>query len=38
MVEPFPREWYGGKIVDRKKLPHPRRIHPVDMNAMSGCA
>ena len=21
-------------VVDRKKLPHTRRIHPVDMNAM----
>jgi len=36
MVEPFLREWYGEKVVDRKKLPHTRRIHPVDMNAMGG--
>ena len=27
MVEPFLREWYGEKVVDRKKLPHTRRIH-----------
>ena len=36
MVEPFLREWYGEKVIDRKKLPHTRRIHPVDMNAMGG--
>ncbi|MCC6800897.1 MAG: hypothetical protein IT325_12340 [Anaerolineae bacterium] len=36
MVAPFLREWYGGKTYDRKKLPHTRRVHPVDMNAMGG--
>jgi len=36
MVEGWLREWYGEKIVDRKKLPHTRKIHPVDMNAMGG--
>ena len=36
LVEDWLREWYGDKIVDRKKLPHTRKIHPVDMNAMGG--
>lgn len=36
MVEPFLREWYGEKVVERKKLPHTRRIQPVDRNAMGG--
>ena len=36
MVEGWLREWYGEKIVDRKKLPHTRKIPPVDMNAMGG--
>jgi len=36
LVERWICEWYGDKIVDRKKLPHTRNIHPVDMNAMGG--
>src|SRR5690554_7947291 len=34
MVEPYLQEWYGEKVVDRKTLPHTRRIHPLGMNAM----
>lgn len=36
LVEPYLKEWYGDKIVDRKSLAHTRKIHPVDMNAMGG--
>lgn len=36
MVEPFVREWYGEKVIDRKQLAHTRRIHPAGMSAMGG--
>ncbi|NLF00987.1 MAG: hypothetical protein GX601_08415 [Anaerolineales bacterium] len=35
-VDHFLRGWLGDKVIDRKKLAHTRRIHPVDMNAMGG--
>lgn len=36
MVEPFVREWYGEKVIDREQLAHTRRIHPAGMSAMGG--
>jgi hypothetical protein len=36
LVEDYLREWYGSKILDRKKYPTTRKVHPVDMNAVGG--
>ncbi len=36
LVEKWLREWYGDKILNRKKHPTTRRIQPVDMNAVGG--
>ncbi|MBZ0291642.1 MAG: ParM/StbA family protein [Anaerolineae bacterium] len=36
LIEDFMREWYGDKILDRKKSPTARRIHPVDFNCVGG--
>jgi hypothetical protein len=30
------REWYGNKILDRKKHDQTKRIAPEDMNAVGG--
>jgi hypothetical protein len=36
LVEDHLREWYGDKILNRKKHPTTRKIHPVDFNAVGG--
>lgn len=36
LVEDFMREWYRDKILDPKRHPSTRKIHPVDMNAVGG--
>jgi hypothetical protein len=36
LIEDYLREWYGDKILDRKKHPTTRKIHPVDFNAVGG--
>jgi hypothetical protein len=36
LVEDYMREWYGSKLLDRKKHPTTKKIHPVDFNAVGG--
>lgn len=36
LVEDYMREWYDSKILDRKKHPTTKKIHPVDFNAVGG--
>lgn len=36
LIEDYMREWYGSKILDRKKHASTKKIHPVDMNAVGG--
>lgn len=36
LVESWMREWYGDKLLDPKKHPTTKKIHPVDMNAVGG--
>ena len=36
LVEEHLREWYGDKILNRKKHATTRKIHPVDFNAVGG--
>ncbi|MEZ4672533.1 MAG: ParM/StbA family protein [Anaerolineae bacterium] len=38
LVEPYlsKKEWYGGKILDRRKHKTTADLHPVDMNAVGG--
>ena len=36
LVEDFLREWYGDKLLDPKKHPTTKKVHPVDMNAVGG--
>ena len=36
IVEDFMREWYGSKVLDRKKHPTTKKIFPVDFNAIGG--
>jgi hypothetical protein len=36
LVERYLREWYGSKIIDRKKHPTTRKIHPAEFNAVGG--
>jgi len=36
LIEEYLREWYGDKILNRKKIPAIKRLHPVDMNAVGG--
>lgn len=36
LVEDYLREWYGDKILNRKKHTTTRKIHPVDFNAVGG--
>jgi hypothetical protein len=36
LVENHLREWYGDKILNRKKHATTRKIHPVDFNAVGG--
>ena len=36
LVEEYLREWYGDKLLDPKKHPTTRKVHPVDMNAVGG--
>jgi hypothetical protein len=36
LVEDHLREWYGDKLLNRKKQSATRKIHPVDFNAVGG--
>ena len=36
IVEDLMREWYGSKVLDRKKHPTTKKIFPVDFNAVGG--
>ena len=36
LVEDHLREWYGDKLLNRKKYAATRKIHPVDFNAVGG--
>ena len=36
LVEDLLRKWYPEKILDRKKQPTTKKIHPVDFNAVGG--
>ncbi len=36
LVEDHLKKWYGPKILDRKKYPSTKKIHPVDFNAVGG--
>jgi len=36
LVEDHLKEWYGDKILDRKKHAETKKLHPVDMNAIGG--
>ena len=36
MIEDFMREWYGSKLLNRKKYSTTKKIHPVDFNAVGG--
>jgi len=36
LVEDHLKEWYGDKILDRKKHAETKKLHPVDMNAVGG--
>ncbi|PJF39309.1 MAG: hypothetical protein CUN54_08985, partial [Phototrophicales bacterium] len=35
-IEDHLREWYGDKVLNRKKVAATKRLHPVDMNAVGG--
>ncbi len=36
LIEDYLTDWYGDKILDRKKHAETKKIHPVDMNAVGG--
>jgi hypothetical protein len=36
LVEDYLRKWYGDKLLDPKKYPSTKKVHPVDMNAVGG--
>jgi hypothetical protein len=36
LIEDHLRDWYGAKVLDRKKAPEIKTIHPVDYNAVGG--
>ena len=36
IVEDFMTEWYGEKVLNRKKHPTTKKIFPVDFNAIGG--
>lgn len=36
LVEPYLRQWYGGKIFDRKDNPAAKKLHPAYLNAHGG--
>ena len=36
LIEDFMRQWYGDKVLDRKKHPTTKKIFPVDFNAVGG--
>jgi hypothetical protein len=36
MIEDFMKEWYGNKLLNRKKHSATKKIHPVDFNAVGG--
>jgi hypothetical protein len=36
LIEDFMRKWYDHKLLDRRKHPSTKKIHPVDFNAVGG--
>ena len=36
LVEDFLQQWYPGKVLERKKHPTTKKIHPVDFNCVGG--
>ena len=36
LVEDYLQDWYGDKLLNRKKNPTTRKIHPTDFNAVGG--